>query len=169
VGCSLQGTLAHAKNGDEVFWKEKFHAANGKAQACIQGALSFFFLCFRVRGGGRKDFFSIFSTSQCGCTMFLSSSQWVPNIFPNIFSVPLHFYMPWKMVSSFHLYRWAKGEELYSSKQSLPFWGISIISFFLEWWANQISMLPKKKTWEALHLINRRGDYFPKFISLPLA
>ncbi len=34
VGCSLQGALAHAKNGDEVFWEEKFHAANGKAQAC---------------------------------------------------------------------------------------------------------------------------------------
>jgi hypothetical protein len=27
----------------------------------------------------------------------------------------------------------------------------------------------KKKTLEAPHLINRRGDYFPKFISLPLA
>jgi hypothetical protein len=48
--------------------------------------------------------------------MFFSSSQWVPNIFPNIFSIPLHFYMPWKMVFSFHLYRWAKREELYSSK-----------------------------------------------------
>jgi hypothetical protein len=23
--------------------------------------------------------------------------------------------MPWKTMSSFHLYRWAKGEELYSS------------------------------------------------------
>jgi len=27
----------------------------------------------------------------------------------------------------------------------------------------------KIKTWEALHSINRRGDYFPKFISLTLA
>jgi hypothetical protein len=35
--------LAHAKNGDEVFWEEKFHAANGKAQACTQGAFSFSF------------------------------------------------------------------------------------------------------------------------------
>ncbi len=67
-----------------------------------------------VEGG--KDFFSFFPTSQCVCTMFFSSSQWVPNIFPNIFSIPLHFYMPWKMVFSFHLYRWAKREELYSSK-----------------------------------------------------
>jgi hypothetical protein len=38
---SLQGVLAQAKNGDELFW-EKFHAANGKAQ----GALLFFLLSF---------------------------------------------------------------------------------------------------------------------------
>ncbi len=82
-------------------------------------------------GGGRRDFFSFFPTSQCVRTMFLSSSQWVPNIFPNIFSIPPHFYMPWKMVSAFHLNRWAKGEELSSSKESLLFWGVSIISFFL--------------------------------------
>ncbi len=119
VGCSLQGVLAHAKNDDEVFWEEKFHATNGKAQTCTQSALFFFLLCFGVGWGGvegGKDFFSFFPTSQCVCTMFFSSSQWVPNIFPNIFSIPLHFYMPWKMVFSFHLYRWAKREELYSSK-----------------------------------------------------
>ncbi len=74
---------------------------------------SFYVLGF---GGGRKDFFSFFSTSQCVRTMFLLSSQWVSNIFPNIFSIPPHFYMPWKMVSSFHLYRCAKGKELYNSK-----------------------------------------------------
>jgi hypothetical protein len=61
----LQGALAHAKNGDEIFWKEKFHVANGKAQACIQGALFFFLLCFGVGGGGGggKDFFSFFLIS----------------------------------------------------------------------------------------------------------
>jgi hypothetical protein len=48
VGCSLQGALAHAKNDDEVFWEEKFHAPNKKAQACIQGALFSFLLCFGV-------------------------------------------------------------------------------------------------------------------------
>jgi hypothetical protein len=42
VGCSLQGVLAQAKTGDELFWEEKFHATNGKAQACIQGALPIF-------------------------------------------------------------------------------------------------------------------------------
>ncbi len=132
MGCSLHGVLAHAKKGDEVFWKEKFHAANGKAQTCTQGALFFFLLCFGVWGGLRKDFSSFFPTSQCVRTMFLSSSQWVPNIFPNIFFISPHFYMPWKMVSSFHLYGWPKGEELYSSKWSLLFWGVSIILFYLE-------------------------------------
>jgi len=48
--------LAHAKNGDEIFWKEKFHVANGKAQACPQGALVFFLLCFGVGGGGKIFF-----------------------------------------------------------------------------------------------------------------
>jgi hypothetical protein len=40
----LQAVLAQAKNGDELFWEEKFHAANGKAQASTQGALLFFLL-----------------------------------------------------------------------------------------------------------------------------
>jgi hypothetical protein len=44
------GVLVQAKNGDELFWEEKFHAANGKAQACNQGALGFFFL-FKFWGG----------------------------------------------------------------------------------------------------------------------
>jgi hypothetical protein len=92
----LQGELAHAKNGDKVFWEETFHAGNGKGQACTQGALlfSFYVLGWEGRGvGGEGDFFSFFPASQCFCTMFLSSSQWVPNIFPNIFSIPPHFYL----------------------------------------------------------------------------
>jgi hypothetical protein len=56
VGCSLQGALAHAKNGDEIFWKKKFHAAIGKAQACTQSVLFFFLLCFGVGGGGKIFF-----------------------------------------------------------------------------------------------------------------
>ncbi len=80
-----------AKNGAEVFWEEKFHAATRKAQACTQGALLFFLLCLGGWRGGR-DFFSFFPASQCVRIMFLSSPQWVPNIFPNIFSIPPHFY-----------------------------------------------------------------------------
>ncbi len=50
--CSLQGVLAEAKNGDELFWEQKFHVANGKALACPQGALHFFLLSLGG-GGGR--------------------------------------------------------------------------------------------------------------------
>jgi len=39
----LQGVLAQAKNRDKLFCEEEFHAANGKAQACTQSALLFFF------------------------------------------------------------------------------------------------------------------------------
>jgi hypothetical protein len=40
-----------AKNGDKLYWEKKFHAINGKAQTCIQGAL-FFFLLSLVEGEG---------------------------------------------------------------------------------------------------------------------
>jgi hypothetical protein len=53
----LQGVLAQAKNGDELFWEGKFHAANGKAQACTQGA----FLFFLKSGGPIKLAHSNFS------------------------------------------------------------------------------------------------------------
>jgi hypothetical protein len=48
------------------------------------------------------------------------------------------------------------------------FWGVSIILFFWSDGPIKLARCPKK-TWEAPHLINRRGDYFPKLISLPLA
>jgi len=31
----LEGVLAQVKNNDEQFWKEKLHAANGKAQHAL--------------------------------------------------------------------------------------------------------------------------------------
>jgi hypothetical protein len=34
----LHGVLGQAKNGDQLFWEEKFHAADVKAQTCTQGA-----------------------------------------------------------------------------------------------------------------------------------
>jgi hypothetical protein len=37
------GVLAQAKNGDKQFWKQKFHAANGKAQHALKVPWSFFF------------------------------------------------------------------------------------------------------------------------------
>jgi len=55
----LQRVLDQAKNGDELFWEEKFHAANRKAQACTQGALLFFFSSLAGKEGGREGGFSI--------------------------------------------------------------------------------------------------------------
>jgi hypothetical protein len=75
IGC--KGLLGHAKNSDKLVWEEKFHAANGKAQASTQGAFLFFLLSF---GEGR--IFFVFPWFQCVPTMFPLSSQWVHIRFP---------------------------------------------------------------------------------------
>jgi len=89
VGCSLQGSLTHAKNGDEVFWKEKFHVANGKAQACTQGALYFFLLCFGVGGGG-KIFIHFFRLPNvftlCSFQVLNGFPIFSPTFFPYLFT-----------------------------------------------------------------------------------
>jgi len=69
TGCSLQGVLAQAKNGDQVFWEEKFDATKGTSMR--SRCLAFFFLL--CLGGGGGNFF-IFPFSQC-----------FPIIFPSIF------------------------------------------------------------------------------------
>jgi len=80
----LQGELAQAKNGDELFWEDKSHAANWKkAQACTQGALLY---SFKVSGG--KDFFFHFPLVH---NVFPLCSLQVPNVFPNILSIDLTF------------------------------------------------------------------------------
>jgi hypothetical protein len=48
--------LAKAKNGDEGFWKEKFHAANRKAQHALMKGASFLFF----KGGRGRGIFSLF-------------------------------------------------------------------------------------------------------------
>jgi hypothetical protein len=75
----MQGVLAQAKNGDQVFWQEKFYAANGKAQACTQGALIFSPFMFCGGAGGEGEFF--FHFSQLPNVFALCSLQ-VPNGFP---------------------------------------------------------------------------------------
>jgi hypothetical protein len=82
--------MAQSKNGDKLFWEEKFYAMNGKTKACSVGAF------FPLKFGGGKDIFSFFSGSQCVPTMFLLSStmgshQFL-NIFPNMFSIALRYY-----------------------------------------------------------------------------
>jgi hypothetical protein len=88
----LQGVLAQARNGEELFWEEKFHAANGKAQACTQGALLFFLLS--LGGGAGKDFFSpLVSNVFPLCSLQIPNMfPQVPNVFPNMFVVATHFY-----------------------------------------------------------------------------
>jgi hypothetical protein len=49
------GLLAQAKNGDEQFWKRKFHAANGKAQHAL------IFFPFKFCGEGGSGFLFSFS------------------------------------------------------------------------------------------------------------
>ncbi len=60
---------------------------------------------------------------------FPSVSQYIPQYVFHSTSLLSH--MLWQMLFSFHLYRWAKGEELYTSKYNLLFWGASIVSNLL--------------------------------------
>jgi hypothetical protein len=110
----LQGELAQAKNGDELFWEDKSHAANWKkAQACTQGALLY---SFKVSGG--NEFFFHFPLVHNVFPLCPLQVPNIPNVFPNILSIAPHFYPMCygNPKPTFHLYRWAKGEELYTSK-----------------------------------------------------
>ncbi len=102
------------------------------------------FFSFCVWGGGIC--FSFFRASQCVGTMFPSSSQWVPNIFPNMFSIPPHFYpiCLGKWCPPFTYIRAPKGRNyiLQNIEPSVLGSLHSFISF--EWWANQIGTSPKK-------------------------
>jgi len=59
---NLRGGKGQAKNNDKFFWEEKFHAANGKAQAHTKCALHFFLLSLGA-GGFREGYFSVFPGS----------------------------------------------------------------------------------------------------------
>ncbi len=99
--------LAYAKNGDEQFWEEKLHAAGEK-------------LCMHSR---RLDYFpfglgwvgEVFSSFSLVSNVFSSHFQFVYHVlamFPNTFSItPPFYHMLWQMLSSSHLYTWAKGWE----------------------------------------------------------
>ncbi len=82
----MQGALTHAKNGDEVFWKEKFHATNGKAQACTQGALFFFLLCFGVGGGEERFFFIFLDFPMCSHYVPFKFAMGSPTFSPYLFT-----------------------------------------------------------------------------------
>jgi hypothetical protein len=53
-----------------IIGEEKFHAANGKAQASTQDALLFFLFVLEGEGGGREIIWSFFLASQCVRSMF---------------------------------------------------------------------------------------------------
>ncbi len=56
--------------------------------------------------------------------------QWVLSVTQHVLhSTSLLSNMLWQMLSSFHLYRWAKGEDFYTSKYNLLFWKASKVSF----------------------------------------
>jgi hypothetical protein len=65
--------LAYVKNGDQQFWKEKFHAANGKAQHVLTNDQ--FFSFWRGEAG---IFFPLF-----------------PSAFPDMFPIAPGFYHIW--------------------------------------------------------------------------
>jgi len=68
------------------------------------------------------------------------------------------------MLSSFHLCRWAKGEDHYNSKQNLLFWGTSINLLFLSDGLIKLPDCPKKKkkerSSEAPHLVNAKHNMY---------
>jgi len=65
------GVLAQAKNDDEQFWKQKFHAVNGKAQHALMNDPVF---SYSKEGGGKQGFFSP-PFSQCVFIIFPFSFQ----------------------------------------------------------------------------------------------
>ncbi len=113
-----------AKNSGSQFQEQNFHPTNEKSGHGVKGP-SFFFLW--VKGMGfffsklclvcRVTVHSSLSTFtvdiNCPCKIFFvlnSFGEGLKQRVPNNTSLISH--MLWVMLSSFHLYTWAKGEEL---------------------------------------------------------
>jgi len=101
--------------------------------------------------GGREDFFHLPFVAN----MFLSSSQWVPNLVfrfpmcsPRVFPVAPQF-NPLCFAQCFALLTYIsrpKGEALHLSVESFILGSLHSFNFFFLQWANQIvSLQPKKK------------------------
>jgi len=73
------------------------------------------------------NWLSIFLGLGAGQTKKFPSFWPIPQRVP--YSTLLLSHMFWQMLSSFHLYMWAKGEEPHTSKYNLLFFVASIISF----------------------------------------
>jgi hypothetical protein len=139
--------LAYVKNGDQQFWKEKFHAANGKAQHVLT-----------------NDQFFSFWRREAGI-FFSFVPKGFPSAFPDMFPIAPGFYHIWfapkcnspciwsKMVKSrgAHLFivcNWGSKEVLLLG--TCPMFQNNC------WWANQRgSFLKNRKSCERTHdLIN---------------
>jgi hypothetical protein len=72
-------------------------------------------------------------------------------------STSLLSHMLWQTLSSFHLYRWAKGEEFYTSKYNLLFWRASVVSFIFSDGSIKLACCNPKKswTWKAHHQVHK--------------
>jgi hypothetical protein len=98
--------LAQVKNGDEQYWKKKFHAANGKAQHALMNCTVFFLFEEWVGGEG---FFVFFSYSQ-------TVPKYIPNDVPNgNTSVLSHMVCPKFNSHVYKLQRWNPGGSTFVS------------------------------------------------------
>ncbi len=135
-GVLCKGYQPRPKNGQEFFCKEKFHAANGKTQACIEGALLFFPFKFGGAGWGGRIFFPIFlSFPICSHHVpfeFPLVSHHVLNMFPRCSPYHLTFipYALANVVLLSPIQLGQRGGTPYTSKYKLLFWGVFIVSFF---------------------------------------
>ncbi len=59
-----------------------------------------------------------------------AKSSQVPDVFIKEFPIAIHFY-PIQMFSSFHLYRWTKGEKHQAWHWNLLLWGVPLFYLFL--------------------------------------
>ncbi len=105
-------------NGDKLFQDEKFMHPMGRPKTYQPIKVPCFFAM----------------RSHYVPSKFSMGSHQVPHMFPQhiLHSTSLLSHMFWQMLSSIHLHRWVKGEELYTSKQNLLFWGTSLVFFFFE-------------------------------------
>jgi hypothetical protein len=78
--------LAKAKNGDQQFWKEKFHAANEEAQLALMNGPGFSFL----KGGGGDGFFVFSLVPNLSPSGSQSVLKCVPQDVPNSTWVLFH-------------------------------------------------------------------------------
>ncbi len=128
-----------------------------------------FFLLMFWGGRGKERFFFIFPN-------FPMCSHYVPFKFPMGSQYFSQFFFPY-LLTFICLGKWCppftyiggpKGETVQFKIE--PFVLGNLYYFILFGMMDgpiKLACCPKK-TWEAPHLINRKGDYFPKFISLPL-